>query len=187
VTHDIDEAIKMGDRIAILRVGSQLAQYDTPEHILSNPADDFVADFLGSGVVLKRLQLARIRDVEPSTDWPTATGDMTHDEARRLMDEAGNDWLLVLDDRRQPRRWVARDELDGGTRLADAGVPVRGVVDPRVTLRDALQEMLISDTGVAVVVDDDAYVGTLDQSALQEAIRDMRDEARAVEGQEARA
>ena len=187
VTHDIDEAIKMGDRIAILRVGSQLAQYDTPEHILSNPADDFVADFLGSGVVLKRLQLARIRDVEPSTDWPTATADMTHDEARRLMDEAGNDWVLVLDDQRHPRRWVARDDLDGGARLADAGVPVRGVVDPRVTLRDALQEMLVSDAGVAVVVDGDAYVGTLDQSALQEAIRDMRDEARAVEGQEARA
>ncbi|MDP8977756.1 MAG: betaine/proline/choline family ABC transporter ATP-binding protein [Actinomycetota bacterium] len=187
VTHDIDEAIKMGDRIAILRVGSELAQYDTPEHILSNPADDFVADFLGSGVVLKRLQLARIGDVEPSTDWPTATGETPHDEARRLMDDAGSDWVLVLDDRRHPRRWVGRKHLDGGTRLAGAGVPVRGLVDPKVTLRDALQEMLISDTGVAVVVDDDAYVGTLDQAVLQEAIRDMRDEARAVQDQEARA
>ncbi|CAN5286618.1 betaine/proline/choline family ABC transporter ATP-binding protein [soil metagenome] len=186
VTHDIDEAIKMGDRIAILRVGSEIAQYDTPEHILSNPADDFVADFLGSGVVLKRLQLARIRDVEPSTDWPTATGDTTHDECRRLMDDAGSDWVLVLDDRRHPRRWVARDDLDGGTRLADAGVPVRGLVHAKVTLRDALQEMLISETGVAVVVDDDTYIGTLDQAALQDAIRDMRDEARAIEGQGAR-
>jgi osmoprotectant transport system ATP-binding protein len=55
VTHDIDEAIKMGDRIAILREGSQIAQYDTPERILVDPADDFVADFIGRGASLKRL------------------------------------------------------------------------------------------------------------------------------------
>jgi osmoprotectant transport system ATP-binding protein len=70
VTHDIDEAIKMGDRIAILRDKSQIAQYDTPERILVNPADDFVADFIGSGASLKRLSLSRVRDVELH-DWPT--------------------------------------------------------------------------------------------------------------------
>ena len=55
VTHDIDEAIKMGDRIAILREGSQIAQFDTPERILVDPADEFVADFIGRGASLKRL------------------------------------------------------------------------------------------------------------------------------------
>jgi osmoprotectant transport system ATP-binding protein len=57
VTHDFDEAVKMGDRIAVLREGSEIAQYATPEEILTNPADDFVAGFVGRGAVLKRLRL----------------------------------------------------------------------------------------------------------------------------------
>jgi osmoprotectant transport system ATP-binding protein len=64
VTHDIDEAIKMGDRIAILREGGTLAQYDTPERILTEPADDFVAQFVGADRALKRLGLATLADVE---------------------------------------------------------------------------------------------------------------------------
>src|SRR5699024_12051433 len=57
VTHDIDEAIKLGDRIAILQEGSRVAQYDTPEQILTAPANDFVSDFIGRGASLKRLNL----------------------------------------------------------------------------------------------------------------------------------
>jgi osmoprotectant transport system ATP-binding protein len=64
VTHDIDEAIKMGDRIAILREGGTLAQYDTPAEILTHPADDFVAEFVGADRALKRLGLATLADVE---------------------------------------------------------------------------------------------------------------------------
>jgi osmoprotectant transport system ATP-binding protein len=64
VTHDIDEAIKMGDRIAILRQGGRLAQYDTPAEILTHPADEFVADFVGADRALKRLGLATLADLE---------------------------------------------------------------------------------------------------------------------------
>jgi osmoprotectant transport system ATP-binding protein len=64
VTHDIDEAIKMGDRIAILREGGVLAQYDTPAAILSHPADDFVAEFVGADRALKRLSLATVAELE---------------------------------------------------------------------------------------------------------------------------
>ena len=64
VTHDIDEAIKMGDRIAILREGGKLAQYDTPAEILTNPTDEFVAQFVGADRALKRLGLATLADVE---------------------------------------------------------------------------------------------------------------------------
>jgi osmoprotectant transport system ATP-binding protein len=64
VTHDIDEAIKMGDRICILRQGGVLAQYDTPEAILAAPADDFVAQFVGADRGLKRLALRRVGDVD---------------------------------------------------------------------------------------------------------------------------
>src|SRR5215204_6558235 len=65
VTHDIDEAIKMGDRIAILKQQSKIAQYDTPEKILTDPADDFVADFIGGGASIKRLSLSTVEDIEP--------------------------------------------------------------------------------------------------------------------------
>ena len=64
VTHDIDEAIKMGDRICLLREGGRLAQYDTPEAILANPADEFVADFVGADRGLKRLALRRLDEIE---------------------------------------------------------------------------------------------------------------------------
>src|SRR5688500_10459115 len=86
VTHDIDEAIKMGDRIAILGEGSHVAQYDTPEHILVNPADDFVADFIGRGASLKRLSLSRVRDIELG-EWPVVVAEDTDpgDARRRLL------------------------------------------------------------------------------------------------------
>ena len=64
VTHDIDEAIKMGDKIAILRQGGVLAQYDTPAEILTNPADEFVAEFVGADRALKRLGLATLEEVK---------------------------------------------------------------------------------------------------------------------------
>jgi len=64
VTHDIDEAIKMGDKIAILKEGGILAQYDTPENILANPGSDFVSSFVGTDRVLKRLSLVLVRDMD---------------------------------------------------------------------------------------------------------------------------
>src|SRR4028118_625279 len=72
VTHDIDEAIKMGDRIAILKTQSKIAQYDTPEKILTDPADEFVQNFIGSGPSIKRLSLSRVSEIE-TADWPVAT------------------------------------------------------------------------------------------------------------------
>jgi osmoprotectant transport system ATP-binding protein len=105
VTHDIDEAIKMGDRIAILRQGGILAQYDTPEAILANPADDFVARFSGADRGLKRLSLRRLSDVdllEPTRDArdgaPTASLSTTLRDALSLMLTSGSDALLVTDD-----------------------------------------------------------------------------------------
>jgi osmoprotectant transport system ATP-binding protein len=64
VTHDIDEAIKMGDKIAIMREGGELVQYDTPDHILAEPASEFVAQFVGADRGLKRLALTTLADVE---------------------------------------------------------------------------------------------------------------------------
>jgi osmoprotectant transport system ATP-binding protein len=184
VTHDIDEAIKMGDRIAILQEGSRIAQYDTPETILSDPASDFVTQFLGSGIVLKRLNLSRIEDVEiATTEWPTIASDASIDEARRQIDESGRSYLLLLDERRRPSRWISMRDLEQQRDLGAAGTPVEATVDQRATLNDALQEMLTSANGVAVVVDrDQAYTGTVDLETITAAIREMRAEALDAEG-----
>src|SRR4051812_35690310 len=80
VTHDIDEAIKMGDRVAILREGGVLAQYGTPEEVLTRPADEFVARFVGSDRALKRLALSRLRDLDLASAAPT-TGSRSDDSS----------------------------------------------------------------------------------------------------------
>jgi osmoprotectant transport system ATP-binding protein len=103
VTHDIDEAIKMGDRIAILRQGGILAQYDTPEAILAGPADEFVARFVGADRGLKRLALRRLSEIElleptgVDRDAPAAGLDTTLRDALSLMLTSGSTALLVTD------------------------------------------------------------------------------------------
>jgi osmoprotectant transport system ATP-binding protein len=184
VTHDIDEAIKMGDRIAILQVGSHIAQYDTPENILSDPATEFVEQFLGSGIVLKRLNLTRISDIDVATaDWPTVAADTDVEAARAALDEADQSHLLLLDGGRRPQRWISARDLEQHRDLVTAGTAVEATVDERATLNDALQEMLVSANGVAVIIDrSGAYTGTVDLDTITAAIREMRTAAVEREG-----
>jgi osmoprotectant transport system ATP-binding protein len=102
VTHDIDEAIKLGDRIAILREGGVLAQYDTPDHLLAHPVDDFVARFVGADRGLKRLALRRLSEIElepaqaaVGVSVPATT---TLRDALSLMMAEGADPLIVTDE-----------------------------------------------------------------------------------------
>jgi osmoprotectant transport system ATP-binding protein len=103
VTHDIDEAIRMGDRICILRQGGKLAQYDTPEAILASPADEFVADFVGADRGLKRLGLRRLGDIGALAESPATNGsrrpdagpEMTLRDALSLMLTEGSTELAV--------------------------------------------------------------------------------------------
>ena len=101
VTHDIDEAIKLGDRIAILREGGHLAQYDTPDRILAHPADDFVARFVGTDRGLKRLALRRLEEIEleplTSADGLQVPGTTTLRDALSLMMAEGADPLVVTE------------------------------------------------------------------------------------------
>jgi osmoprotectant transport system ATP-binding protein len=109
VTHDIDEAIKLGDRIAIMGVGGVLAQYDTPDHLLAHPADDFVARFVGADRGLKRLALRRLDEIElepvdgaAPPNAPRTPGSTTLRDALSLMMAEGADPLVVVDAEDRP-------------------------------------------------------------------------------------
>jgi osmoprotectant transport system ATP-binding protein len=162
VTHDIDEAVKMGDRIAILREGSAVAQYDTPEAVLAAPADDFVREFIGSGATLKRLGLVRVRDVGLGR-WATSGVGDGRDGALRAAGTPPQGSVLLLDERRRPLRWVpARELAEPGDSLERRGQEVRAVVGGDATLADALEALLRSRVGVVPVVDGSgALSGTL--------------------------
>ncbi|MGH3625924.1 MAG: ABC transporter ATP-binding protein [Sciscionella sp.] len=104
VTHDVDEAIKMGDRIAILREGGVLAQYDTPEAILTEPADEFVERFIGGDRCLKRLALRTLNDLppepvlgEPPGDWPRLAPSASLREGLSVLLAAGADGLVLTE------------------------------------------------------------------------------------------
>lgn len=176
VTHDIDEAIKMGDRIAILQEGSRIAQYDTPEQILTSPANDFVAEFIGSGASLKRLNLSRVSDIELG-QWPTASVNTSPTEALGLLRKGQHSALLVLDEHGKPYRWAGAKDIQAavGHSLVDVGMVPKAVVQPRATLSDALNELITARYSVTVVVDDNGtYLGVVDIDQINQAIRSMR-------------
>ncbi len=182
VTHDIDEAIKMGDRIAILNKGSRIAQYDTPETILVDPADGFVEDFIGSGASLKRLHLTRVDEVELA-QWAVAEGAGDAAQPRHRPHAGDQRFVLLVDDRRRPLGWATDGDMDRAGGLVPAG-EVReqfgplATVHPDDTLRDALNEMLISRVGCAVVVDGaGVYQGVVDLPTIMTAIQEMRTNA----------
>jgi len=178
VTHDIDEAIKMGDRIAILDDQSHIAQYDTPATILSAPANAFVEDFIGAGASLKRLNLTHVADVE-LVKWPTASLSADRELVRDTLLQSDKGSVLLLDPARRPERWVTIVDLEHrDTPIAEAGVPAP-FMQSTATLYDALNEMLNSLHGAAAVVDaDGAYCGVIDIETVASAIRAMRQEAR---------
>jgi len=174
VTHDIDEAIKMGDRIAILQTKSRNAQFDTPERILTDPANKFVEDFIGAGASIKRLSLSQVRDIKTAS-WPVAVLSEGREAVRELMRKSGKDSVLLLDDRRRPKRWVSADDLAHGGRIEEAGWPAVSIVEEGSSLYDVLDTMITSYKGSAIVVDGEGrYEGVVDFDTVLGAINEMR-------------
>jgi osmoprotectant transport system ATP-binding protein len=176
VTHDFDEAVKLGDKIAVLGNQSSILQYDTPDAILANPADDTVAGFVGAGASLKQLTLLRVRDVELKQDALTATRDQAPAEIAKQLDAQRRHFVLVLDARRRPDRWVHRRELVSATSLATAGKPLRDVVSLQSTLQDALEAMLAEGGAVPVTGARGEYAGTIELDTVIATIQQLRDE-----------
>ena len=152
VTHDIDEAIKMGDRIAILREGGVLAQYATPAELLMSPADDFVEDFVGADRALKRLALMRVRDVD-LWEAPLAHVGQSTAEVRAKLEGAEVPYPLVVDSDRRPIGWLSESDLEQENVPAKPDTPADPVIDQDDILRDALADLLQSETQYAPVRD----------------------------------
>jgi osmoprotectant transport system ATP-binding protein len=165
VTHDVDEAVKLGDQIAVFATGGHLVQVDTPEHLLAAPADDFVAGFLGGDRGIRRLTFLASDRV--GLDCSDVVERSAPDRARESLREAGRDWALLVDAERCPEAWV-RTQPGGETR------PVERTFNPAAdSLRVALDSALLSPAGRAVGVDDDGRVlGTAAHADILRAVTD---------------
>jgi len=177
VTHDIEEAIKVGDQVAIFRPHGKLAQVDSPEQLLAAPVDSYVEDFVGFDRGIRRLSFLAADtldlDMQPVAG-PDTTAAQALDQARRI----GAAWLLVTDAQRRPQGWVAAaslDSLPGDAKLAGVQVTTGLGHTFRVdsdSLRAALDATVLSVTGQAVGVDADGrVVGVTSYDRLRAAIQ----------------
>jgi osmoprotectant transport system ATP-binding protein len=171
VTHDIDEAIKMADRIAILNLGGILEQHAPPEEILRAPANEFVEDFVGPEPGLKRLALISVSSIEVEQGPMVAPSDPP-DGARRVMQETGFAWTAVVDDG-EILGWVDASMLDGVGAVGEANPrKFSAYVTADDSLRQALDSIVTSHTNVAVVADAEGrYLGILTLEAISREIR----------------
>ena len=176
VTHDFGEAVKLGDRIAVLGQQSAVLQYDTPQNILASPADDTVAGFVGSGASLRQLGLLRVKDVALESR-PSVRHNDTVDQARATIAESDCDWAVVLDDRGRPVSWVRASRLRHAGALADAAEHL-DVVSTQATLEDALEAILAEQHASAVVTGPGGrYEGVVTLDTLIDTITRLRREA----------
>jgi osmoprotectant transport system ATP-binding protein len=170
VTHDIEEAAKLGDRIAVLSKGGALEQYDTPAEILGRPATPFVADFVGADRGVRRLAVVEV-EIGDLARPPVVSPTATMDEVRRVADDSEAKTAVVVDDTGRLAGWVSlQPEADGtvGAHMEKfaAQVPLG------TSLRAALGEMLQHDVRWLPVVDDDErYLGVLTPNRLHAAMR----------------
>jgi osmoprotectant transport system ATP-binding protein len=157
VTHDIDEAIKMGDRIAILQEGGRLAQYATPAELLMAPANDFVEDFVGADRALKRLALMRVRDIDL---WqaPLAFVGQSTSEVKAKLDGAEVPHALLVDSERHPLGWLSDSDLRAETVPGTPDSAPDPIIDLDDVMRDALADLLQSETQYGPVTDRDGRI-----------------------------
>ncbi|MFN2608506.1 MAG: ABC transporter ATP-binding protein [Acidimicrobiales bacterium] len=187
VTHDLDEAVRLGDRVAVLRQGGVLEQYAPPAEVLGRPATPFVADFVGEDRGLKRLSVTAIGAADLATLPVVGPGDDA-ELARRRMDEAGAAWAVVVDGDGTlvgaRHRQETGDGSTGGGSTDDGGagggpgdgvLPVPASVAAGASLKDALAALLLTDAGWVAVLDGIRYCGVLTPDALYAAIRPPED------------
>jgi osmoprotectant transport system ATP-binding protein len=193
VTHDVEEAIKVGDLVAVYRPGGHLAQVGTPERLLAFPADDYVEAFIGFDRGIRRLSFFPAGGLDLGLEAVLGEQD-TVAEAMQVAKSVGQPWVLVIDPERKPLGWAATAQLEllPGER-ALSGVPLTGyghTFRPGAdSLRAALDATVLSRTGQAIGVDEEGRVlGVTSFDRLRTAIRAAEEaEAEEAEAEEAEA
>jgi osmoprotectant transport system ATP-binding protein len=174
VTHDFDEAVKLGDWIVVFSEGAHIVQYDTPERILAEPASEFVENFIGSGAGLKQLTLNRVRDVELASAVTTVPGEKAADVMVRLEAE-GHQHAVVLDRRDRPIGWPTKRQVSRLDTIPEGIDPNLPTVGEAATLNDALDTMLVSSAGAALVTGRrEVFKGVITVETVMDAITRSR-------------
>lgn len=169
VTHDLDEAVTLADRIALFDRGGRLAQYATPDDLLHSPTEPFVAEFLGSERSLRRLALRTV-DSLVLDDFPVVTRDSDLEAARATLERTGGDWVGVVDGSRFIG-WLSRDDVAGEGAVDIARLePPAASVSPRSSLRAAMDRIMTARTAVAVIEDEGRFLGVVTLESVRTAL-----------------
>jgi glycine/betaine/L-proline transporter ATP-binding subunit len=175
VTHDIEEAVRIGDRIAVMSQGGHVEQYATPAELLGRPANEFVADFVGADRGLKRLAVTGIdaADLEQPPVVHVADGLA---DARAVLERTGARWAVVLDAAGHLHGWLSADRAAGAGTVGTAARRMEAWVPNDASLKTAFATMLQLESGWVAVLDGDRFLGVLTPESLHSALR------RSVEG-----
>jgi len=169
VTHDIDEAIKMGDLIAIIKKG-KLIQYDTSDKILSHPVNDFVSRFVGSDRALKRLGLIKVGDVM-NKNVKTIKDITPISEVNKIMSKVKKNFLYVVDKNIHPIGYVMREDLKGAKNIKAIIRSMINPVNPEDTLKTVLSNMMaLGISNISVVDSCNQFIGELTLDVLKESM-----------------
>ncbi len=175
VTHDIEEAVRLGDRIAVMSAGGRVEQFASPADLLGRPANEFVADFVGADRGLKRLAVTGIDagDLEQPPVVHVADGLA---DARAAQERAGARWAVVLDDDEKLHGWLSLERAVGAGTVGSAARRMEAWVPADASLKTAFATMLQHEAGWVAVLDGDRFLGVLTPESLHAALR------RSVEG-----
>jgi osmoprotectant transport system ATP-binding protein len=152
VTHDINEAIKMGDKIALLREG-ELVQYSDPSTLLNEPANEFVRNFVGADRILKGMRLYRAGDVMQDPTLLVKEED-NPSKVKERMKQHVLKWAMLVDRQKRFLGWITYEDIKGGTLLREIMVPPAVTTSPDTPLNEALSMMLNSAIGNLAVLDE---------------------------------
>jgi osmoprotectant transport system ATP-binding protein len=179
VTHDIDEAIKMGDLVAVMQLGGHLEQFASPAEILANPASEFVARFVGADRGLKRLSLSRVGDLELRPPATARPGDDSSEARRKALADPFA-YLLLVDAANRPIGWIGEDEIPTDGRLTESmAESMSPLMNRRTTLKDALSILLDADVQAGIVVDrHGAVLGLVTADMIAERMRQTAGDGR---------
>jgi len=170
VTHDIEEAVRLGDRIAVMSEGGKVEQFASPAELLGKPATEFVADFVGADRGLKRLA---VTDIDPADleHPPVVHVNDSWAEVRAVLDRAGARWAVVLDDNEELHGWISHDRAQGAGTIVQNGRRMEAWVSADASLKSAFSQMLQLEAGWVAVLDGGRFLGVLTPESLHSALR----------------